>query len=284
MYTNTAYLGKKDEDIVDSTRELLVTAAGYFRIHTSKVFETERPDGRGDYQLLYVAAGKAHFYFNGQKKIVEKGNMILFRPGEEQIYYIYSADRPETYWVHFTGAEVEKLLDYYKMPRGQNVFFTGTSPDYEWIFRQMIRELQLKRKNYADMLNISLRQIFLTINRYIEEKMQIKSDLLNEIEKAIHYFLENYNREIIIKDYAKEHLMTPCWFIQNFKQVTKMTPMQYIVKLRMTSAMNLMENSKYTIKQISALVGYDNPLYFSKHFKKYTGVSPTEYRKQSEAQ
>lgn len=39
--------------------------------------------------------------------------MVLFRPGETQMYYLYSADKPETYWVHFTGSDVGLLLNYY---------------------------------------------------------------------------------------------------------------------------------------------------------------------------
>ena len=130
MYTNLAYLGEEHEDIVDLSKPIIVTAAGYYRVHTSRVIETERPNGRGDYQLLYVASGKVHFIFDNTERIIPKGNMVLFRPGETQMYYLYAADKPETYWVHFTGSDVDLLLDYYRMPKNENVFFTGTSPDY----------------------------------------------------------------------------------------------------------------------------------------------------------
>ena len=279
MYTNLAYLGEPHEDIVDNTQPLLITAVGYYRVHTSYIIETERPNGRGDYQLLYVAAGKAHFFFNGKERIVSKGNMVLFRPGEVQMYYLYASEKPETYWVHFTGANVEMLLDYYEMPKGENVFFTGTSPDYQWLFRQMIQELQLRRVNYEDLLNMNLRHIFLMINRYLKEDTRVNSDVLNEIEKAIHFFNDNYNQTISIEDYAEEHHMSACWFIRSFKQIVKTTPMQYIVSLRITNAMNLMDNTDYNVSQVAAAVGYDNPLYFSRLFSKYTGMSPSEYKK-----
>ena len=97
MYTNLAYLGEEDEDIVDKSKPLSVTAAGYYRVPTSRVIKTERPNGRGDYQLLYIAAGCVHFFFDGVERIVTKGNMVLFRPGETQMYYLYAADKPETY-------------------------------------------------------------------------------------------------------------------------------------------------------------------------------------------
>ncbi len=279
MYTYTAYLGQQHEDIVDSTKPLLVTAAGQYRMENTYVYKTERPEGRGDYQLYYVAAGKAHFYFDGIEKILKKGSMVLFRPQEPQFYDIYAMDNPETYWVHFTGVEVDSLLDYYQLPKGTNVFFTGISSNYELIFRQMIQELQLQRLNYEEVLNINLRHIFLMINRYMNEGKKIGGEMLDEIERAIHYFNENYNKQIVIEKYAEEHLMTSAWFIHNFKQVTQMTPMQYIVSLRINNAKYLLENSKYNVTQIANLVGYDNSLYFSRLFSKHTGKSPSEYRK-----
>lgn len=279
MYTNLAYLGEAHEDIVDTSTPLLVTAAGYYRVHTSEVIETDRPNGRGDYQLLYISSGKLHLYVDGEDRIITKGNMLLFRPGEAQLYNLYSADKPETYWVHFTGSDVDLLLDYYGMPKDENVFFTGTSPDYQWLYKQMIQELQLRRVNYEDLLNMNLRHIFLIINRFLKEGTELDSDALNEVERATHYFNENYNQNICIKDYAADRHMSDCWFNRTFKKVTKVTPIQYIISLRITSAINLLENTDHNIKQISSMVGYDDEYYFSRLFKKSTGLSPTEYRK-----
>ena len=282
MYTNLAYLGEAHEDIVDTSKPILVTAAGYYRVHTSEVIETDRPNGRGDYQLLYISTGKLHLYVDGEERIITKGNMLLFRPGETQIYNLYSADKPETYWVHFTGSDVDLLLDYYGMPKNENVFFTGTSPDYQWLFKQMIQELQLCRVNYEDLLNMNLRHIFLMINRFLKEGTELNSDALDEVERATHYFNENYNLNISIKDYANERHMSDCWFNRTFKHVTKVTPMQYIIQLRITNALNLLEHTNYNITQVANAVGYDDAYYFSRLFKKNVGVAPTEYRKRKD--
>ena len=282
MYTNLAYLGEEDEDIIDRSKPLVVTAVGYYRVHSIPILETERPNGRGDYQLLYIAAGTVHFIFDGVERIVPKGNMVLFRPGETQMYYYYAEDKPETYWVHFTGSDVGHLLNYYQMPKNENVFFTGTSADYQWLFRQMIQELQLQRVNYEDLLNMNLRHILLIINRYLYEGSDIGTDMLDEIERATHYFNENYNQTIVIEDYARDRGMTANWFIQSFRKVTKYTPMQYIVHLRMTNAMNLIDNTNYNMSQIASAIGYDNSMYFSRIFKKHTGMTPTEYKRRNE--
>ena len=209
----------------------------------------------------------------------KKGNMVLFRPGEPQEYLFYTADNPEFYWVHFTGSDVEGLLNRCQMVRGENVFFTGLSPDYQWAFRQMIQELRMRRANYADLLALDLQRIFLTANRYMNESKSLGANIMEVIEKATHYFNENYNKPINIMQYALEHDYTPSWFIQNFKHATNITPLQYIVSQRVMNAIFLLENTNYSINQIASVVGYDNPLYFSRLFKKHTGISPRNYRK-----
>lgn len=57
------------------------------------------------------------------------------------------------------------------------------------------------------------------------------------------------------------------------------TPMQYILSIRISSAQSLLETTEYNIAEIAAIVGYDDPLYFSRLFKKQIGVSPSEFRK-----
>lgn len=102
---------------------------------------------------------------------------------------------------------------------------------------------------------------------------------MNEVERAVHYFNENYNKEISVEQYAEEHLISKNWFIHCFKELMKITPMQYIVQLRISVAKNYLESSNKNITEIADAVGYDNPLYFSRLFSKYTGISPKEYRR-----
>ena len=281
MYINVAYVDDDNPNLEDLSVPLRINNCGYYRVHTTPVIETPHPEGRNDYQLLYIAAGKGHFYFKGSKEetIVPKGNMILFRPKEPQVYYYYAEDKTEVYWVHFTGSQVEEFLDHYELPKDENVFFTGISPDYPWIYNQIIRELQLQRVNYEELLRILLRHILLTINRYIKEQAQTGTGIINDMERAAHYFRENYTKNISIEQYAAEHLMSVNWFILSFKNVMKMTPMQYILSLRIAAAKGLLENSNKNINEISDAIGYDNPLYFSRLFKKHTGYSPSQYKK-----
>lgn len=278
MYTNVAYLNNSASVVKDVSKPLIVTSCGYYRID-SGLLKTHRPKGRQDYQLLYIAEGKAHFYFDGAERMVNKGEMVLFRPYEPQSYLYLPNDNCQAYWTHFTGSDVENILTHYRFPSDKNVFYSSVSPDYAWLFEQMIRELQLCRANYQELLTLLLRHVFLLVNRYLKEGGKPGANSLDEIERSIRYFNERYKEEINIEEYAKSLHISPCWFSRRFKQVTKVTPLQYIISIRLANAKMLLETKDYNVTETAYAVGFKNPLYFSKLFRKYIGASPSEYKK-----
>ncbi len=285
MYANSAYLNHSLVDFKDKSRPLIVGSCGTYHLYTKPRLPTYRPRGRIDFQLLYIASGKAYFHFGSEENetVVTAGHMVLYRPREMQKYEYYAIDQTEVYWVHFTGSDVTNLLRKYEIPIKEHVFYTGTSPEYQWIFRQMIQELQNCRENYQMLLTMLLGQIFIHINRQLKEGNKATSYMLEETERATRYFSENYNKPICIEEYAESRHVSACWFIRQFKHYTGMPPMQYILSIRIANAQNLLETTAYTVSEIAAIVGYDNPLYFSRLFKKQLGMSPTEYRKRQAA-
>ena len=98
MKINVAYLHNSISVVKDTTKPLLVTSCGYYLVKEGPVIKTNRPKGRRDYQLIYIAEGRGHFFFKDGTRIVNKGEMILFRPYEPQSYYYYPQDQCEAYW------------------------------------------------------------------------------------------------------------------------------------------------------------------------------------------
>ena len=280
MYINSAYRHNSRLDYKDKTRPLAVGSCGTYRLMTRPVLPTHRPRGRLDYQLLYVAAGKAHFFFAGEAQIVPAGNMVLYRPKEEQKYRYYGSDQTEVFWVHFTGSNVKNILRGYSIADTGRVFYTGTSPEFKRIFCQMIEELQLCRENYDELLVMLLRQIFIMMQRRILHPVKGRSRYYEkELAEAVRYCQENYSRNINIEAFASSLGMSVSWFIRSFKELTGATPAQYIRSIRIANAQSLLETTSYNITEIGGIVGYDDPLYFSRVFKKENGVSPSEFRR-----
>lgn len=280
MYANNAYLNNSTLDIKDKSKPLIVTSCGTYHLYTRPKLPTWRPRGRMDFQLLYIASGKAHFHFDGKEKIVTAGHMVLYRPKEPQKYEYYGEDQTEVYWVHFTGNDVTNILRSYGLTKDKRVFYCGKGLDYQNHFRMMIQELQMCREHYSEMLEMHLREIFVMIHRHLQTSTKLNnSQIAEEIDMATIYFNEHYNEEISIEEYSENHHMSTSWFIRNFKQCTGSTPMQYILSKRIYNAEILLQDSTYNITEISQIVGYENPLYFSRIFKKTKGLSPSEYRK-----
>lgn len=283
MYFNSGYLNNSLQDFKDKSKPLIVGSCGTYRLQTKPILPTYRPRGRVDYQMLYVASGIAHFHFDNEENdtVVTPGNMVLYRPREFQKYEYYGEDKTEVYWIHFTGSDVKNILRKYGIKDDMRVFYVGTSLEYERIFKRIISELQRCQDNYEEMLSMLLRHMFITIGRELNKERIIKNEYLdNEMEIAAQYFNNYYNTEINIDEYAQSKGMSVSWFIRNFKKYTGTTPMQYIVSIRISNAQGLLETTEYSINEISRIVGYDNPLYFSRLFHKQKGFSPSQYRKQ----
>ena len=280
MYINAGYLNNSRTDFKDNSTPLVVGSCGTYRLKTRPKLPTYWQKGRRDYQILYVANGKTHFWFDGREEIVSTGHMVLYKPEEIQKYVYYLEDNPEVFWIHFTGRDVKNILAYHGISLDEHVFYCGVLPDYKALFRKIIQELQLCRYGYEDYIASLFNDILLLVNRQQHEQKKTTGNVQEQIERAAAYFNENYNTKISIDDYAESLHISTNWFIHNFKQYAGMSPAQYILSLRMVNAQSLLERTTYNIKEISEIVGYENPLYFSRVFKKEIGKSPAQYRKE----
>ena len=280
MHINSGYLNNSRTDFKDNSTPLVVGSCGTYRLKTRPKLPTCWQKGRRDYQILYVANGKTHFWFDGKEKIVSAGHMVLYKPEEIQKYVYYLEDNPEVFWIHFTGSDVKNILAYHGISLDEHVFYCGVLPDYKALFRKIIQELQLCRYGYEDYIASLFNDILLLVDRQQHEQKKATGNVQEQIERAAAYFNENYNTKISIDDYAESLHISTNWFIHNFKQYAGMSPAQYILSLRMVNAQSLLERTTYNIKEISEIVGYENPLYFSRVFKKEIGKSPAQYRKE----
>ncbi len=279
MYSNSGYLHDADIEIEDTVHALSVASCGVYRLTHQPVMATLRAEGRRDYQLLYISAGSAWFCLDDGQVEIPAGHMILYRPFERQQYSYYAKDAPEVYWVHFSGYEAPKILDKIGFS-DTHVLLCGMSFHYPELFRQIIMELQLKRPCFEELLCSYLRQLFTKIQRNQLESSADKYRNLEDMEVAVHYFNEFFMRDISIEEYASLQHMSVSWFIRSFKQYMGLTPMQYITSIRINKAKELLKNTNCSIQEVSTLSGYENPLYFSRIFRKYTGFSPSRYRRE----
>lgn len=98
------------------------------------------------------------------------------------------------------------------------------------------------------------------------------------MEKAKDYIRQNFQKDLTLDEVSKIVDISPYYFSKLFKQETGENFIEYLTKIRMKNAEKLLLDSSYSIKEICVMSGYGDPNYFSRIFKKYEGVTPSEYR------
>ncbi len=98
------------------------------------------------------------------------------------------------------------------------------------------------------------------------------------VSKAKAYMQENFGRDISLDDVSREMNVSPYYFSKLFKDESGKNFIEYLTELRMDRARELLRDENRSVKEISLTVGYTDPNYFSRIFKKQTGMTPREFR------
>lgn len=112
--------------------------------------------------------------------------------------------------------------------------------------------------------------------RNIKSKKQESS--LSIVEKAKEYMQENYAKDLSLDEVSKKVNISPYYFSKLFKEEEGRNFIDYLTEIRMDKAKQLLSEKNLSMKEICIAVGYADPNYFSRTFKKNVGVTPTEYR------
>ena len=99
------------------------------------------------------------------------------------------------------------------------------------------------------------------------------------VQSVIDYMTANLQRRLSLRELADAAYLSPSRFSHLFKKQTGFSPGEYLIKLRMDKAHDLLLTPRLSIKEVMALVGYDTRSNFVRHFRRYFDVAPSEYRK-----
>lgn len=255
----------------DMEKPLYVSGCGCQRF-PSRNYSVQRPAGRPDYQLLYIHKGCGHYCIGGHWQEFPAGSLILYSPSEPQIYSYYTKDNPLIYWIHFTGTEVPALLEKYGISNG----YVGENRLLKQLFDEIILELQLKKPLFQDITLHLFQQLLPQIHRLCLSR-STTDDQAVQIDRLIIRLNQQYMDPWDLSAMAKFCSLSPYYFAHQFKAVTGIAPVQYLNRLRIEKAKELLLTEDLSVSEAATLVGYRDPLYFSKVFKKATGSSPKSF-------
>lgn len=131
---------------------------------------------------------------------------------------------------------------------------------------------------FFDNVTKAIEKGFRPCKRCRPDKMVFQPDL-ELIKKAKEIFDDNYNKQIDFNQISKQLGVSPNHLIKLFKQHGGLTPMQYIIKIRITKAVELLEHTDERIIEIAHSTGFRSLSNFYKSFKEHTNHTPNEYRK-----
>ncbi len=248
---------------------LIVNCAG--RSEISFPFATHNKTGRSDIYLMYIAGGELQI----GDAAVGAGTLVIFGAKYPYRYSHTSTDDVVYLWAHFTGSYAERLLVDLGFSKTPFIKKLPSDNLLESRFRSLFERFEGKSVFERQELSCALERILLEAARSAVGEKRGESLL----GTSLRYIHDHYNSEIRIPELAKMENLSNSRYVARFTSAVGMSPMQYIVELRLRYACDLLENTDMSIKEVASLSGYDDPHFFSKLFKKHIGLSPSEHRK-----
>jgi AraC-like DNA-binding protein len=234
-----------------------------------------------DYYLVhYVVSGQGSFRCMGRDYHLESGGSFFIYPGE-LVSYSSNEINPWYYrWIGFKGTRVDEYLNALHISQGHPIHVTQPSRKLNALFHQLEQTLHA-RQPHCDMQSQGYLRLILgeyaqnlhETNVPVEEAPGIQQ----QIEQSIRWLTLQYHQPISIEQMAQSLGYHRTHLSKMFKQHTGMSPMNFLLKIRMERAKLLLQQA-LTIEQVASSVGFNDALYFSKQFKKWFGRSPSEYR------
>ena len=252
--------------------QLYVSHIGYFP--KALYHYCQRPQGCVDNILFYCVQGKGYYTLDGHTFTLNPNQYVIVPATDKPL--VYWSDTEDT-WVHFTSDALQAFNRAYHIVPEQGPQYIPHNEKGIRIWEEMYENLS---RGYSpeNLMNTNL-CLYHLIATFVFSQQQNQNSSSPEkaiIRETIDYMKNNLDKTIRIEDLNKYSVSH---FSKLFRLTTGMSPIEYFIHLKMQKACQLLYTEDSRVKQIAALLGYDDPYYFSRLFKKYMNTSPGTYRK-----
>lgn len=234
------------------------------------------PMGKKHYQLLYIVHGEMEFVINGEKNIYGKNTLILFKPGEAQLYkrVFNKYTTCERFYLLFSGSDAEQIMKSYGILNTVTVFDEPFNTFEDILNRMTTGNRKPHWQKFCDLL---LEELFIHIANF---KSANNIDTKNKSFNAlVEYMKLTCTKNFSVKQYADFIGFNEIYFNRFFKKAMGgATPHQYIIRLRMQKASYMLLYTNKSISEIAFELGFQNQHYFSRAFANFFKQTPTDYR------
>lgn len=268
-----------DVMIYNAYQDTDIGIAGVSIVSSGHIFakqgrKIDRPQGRPDYLLFYIAKGKEHFYFD-KEFVANEGSFVFFRPWEKQVHFYNENKTGEFYYVHFNAPHDFDLFGF----KSSKIYTGKSSSKVCDIFEEIISELQNKQPAYEKICASKLFYLASQLERSTTKETASQRRYFDKVSFVIQTMNKEYNVDYKLEEYADICNMSKFHFLRIFKNITGLSPVEYRNKIRIEHAKELLKYGDIPINEIARKIGYTSDTYFCDAFKKKTGMSPSKYRK-----
>lgn len=232
----------------------------------------------GTYVFQYTLSGLGRLEIPDKSYTVKAGEAFIVEiPSDHRYYFPKDSEGWEFMFITLVGREA---ADCWRLMKEQNGPVLKVPPDSKLI--------QLLLKIYQDTYDQKITDTYYASAKAYEFIMECYRFIRNidkatkcfslQITKALSFIQTHYHEPITLDEIAAVSSFSRYYFIKQFQHQLNMTPVQYLTKIRIQKAAELLRSTSSSITDIAALVGYANANYFNKVFRRVVGVSAGTFR------
>lgn len=246
------------------------------------------PFVRNHYLFHYIISGRGILDSGGgedepaRRYDLEAGQGFLICPGQVNTY---SADqsRPWKYvWLEFDGLRAQGYLSAAGLGPDQPIYHPKNVALAEKMKEIMLYVTDHPGASPLQLIGCLCLFLDALIQSSATQQEQAGTKLQDfYIQEAVNFMEMNYQRELTVEEIALVCKLNRSYFSKLFKQNRGCPPQEYLIRLRLSKAAEMMKTTAASIGDISAACGYPNQLHFSRAFRQRYGVSPREWRSQN---
>lgn len=245
---------------------------------------TFRPGGLENWVLNLTLSGAGRVNPGPDGFLAETGDVLLFPPRVRHDYAHAPGDGHWTHaWIYFNpGGRMASLVKWPVRGGGVLGFRLTDAGTRERVRRAMERCLELYQSPHPNRLAFcanALEEALLWCDTQNPFKSGHAGD--ERIDQAVAILMRGFAEAHTAESLARACHLSVSRFAHLFRSVTGTAPLRYLENLRVWKAQELLIGSGRPVKEIGREVGFSDPLYFSKVFRRHLGVGPRDYRRRS---
>lgn len=241
------------------------------------------PAVRPYYLIHYILSGSGEFKVNNVSYHLHAGQGFLIEPNYRTTY-IADEQTPWSYvWLGFTGSFAEKIIKELTISEREPVFNSNQSYEIVTCVNEILAQKRDSPSDNFYMLSYLMRFLSFIAKGTVSNINLTKPSQNQYVAKAIEYISQNLT--IVSVDCLAQAININRSYLSNlFKHELDLTPSEYIRNFRITKARHLLESSRINIDEVAERCGYEKTNTFTRTFHRIYGISPRQYRQQSQYQ